>query len=129
LPAIEPSEDPRYVIRVDRTRRPIYPSWIKRLVHPELECVGPTEFNLFAIDRALNLQDGLAFLREQRVFREVFGERKVFLFMSLGEDCLGRLHVPFVISSDGGSVVLDWSWTSRDWGAECPDLHFVRVTP
>lgn len=40
----EPSIDT--IIRVDRTVRPVYPDWVKDVLHPELETVGPAEYDL-----------------------------------------------------------------------------------
>ncbi len=33
-------------IRVDRSIRPVYPNWVTEVLHPELESVGPTEYDL-----------------------------------------------------------------------------------
>lgn len=34
------------IIRVDRSVRPVYPDWAKEVIHPELETVGPAEYDL-----------------------------------------------------------------------------------
>lgn len=35
-----------FIIRVDREVRPAYPDWVRKVMHPELEHTGPTEYNL-----------------------------------------------------------------------------------
>lgn len=35
-----------FIIRVDRSVKPIYPHRVERLMHPEFELTGPTEYNL-----------------------------------------------------------------------------------
>ncbi|MFA6215137.1 MAG: hypothetical protein WC768_01040 [Patescibacteria group bacterium] len=46
-----------FVVRVDRLVKPVYPDWVKEVLHPELENTGPDEFNL-KTDVALWLHDG-----------------------------------------------------------------------
>ena len=33
------------IIHVDRSVRPLYPDWMKEVMHPELEDVGPSEYD------------------------------------------------------------------------------------
>jgi len=42
------------VIRVDRSIRPSYPDWMKEVMHPELESVGPAEYNISAVEQWLD---------------------------------------------------------------------------
>ena len=44
------------IIRVDRTIKPTYPDWKKKVMHPELEASGPAEYDLSKVD--LWLHDG-----------------------------------------------------------------------
>jgi len=119
-------ESEYYMIRVNRIIRPKYPKWMTRVVHPELECSGPEEFDLRLIDRPLNLQDGEAIAKKDggNVFRELFGERKLFLFSSVVSR-KGSMYVPYVMISRQRAVIR-WSWVSCDWGTELPTIHFVR---
>lgn len=32
------------IIRVDRSKKVVYPDWVKGVLHPELECTGPAEY-------------------------------------------------------------------------------------
>lgn len=50
LPSLQPAPEPEVVIdpivRVDRSVRPSYPNWVKTVMHPELENVGPSEYDV-----------------------------------------------------------------------------------
>lgn len=35
-----------FTIRVDRSVRLAYPDWVGKVMHPDLECTGPAEYNL-----------------------------------------------------------------------------------
>jgi len=52
IPESEPVIDP--VIRVDRSVKPIYPDWVKEVLHPELENIGPAEYDASSIDQWLH---------------------------------------------------------------------------
>ncbi len=52
IPEPEPMIDS--IIRVDRSVKPIYPDWMKKVIHPELENVGPTEYDASSIDQWLH---------------------------------------------------------------------------
>ena len=52
----EPKTDPPSIIRVDHLVRPVYPDSVKKVVHPELENLGPTEFDANKLE--LWVQDG-----------------------------------------------------------------------
>lgn len=41
-------------IHVDRSIRPTYPSWTGMVMHPELENVGPTSYNITTVDQWLH---------------------------------------------------------------------------
>jgi len=102
---IESQQD--FIVHVDRSIKPSYPRFFMELIHPELECAGPAEYNLKTdveqwlnndqkhgyfvqgttiywqlrkyniLSSCLNLQDGLAI---QRKGIEVF--RKLFMHNS-----------------------------------------------
>lgn len=99
--------NPRFMIHVDRSIRPAYPSWVKRALYPDLECAGPTDFDLSKIDRVLNLQDGLAIQKKFKVFRELFGKSIIHLGASCVEDRFGNFHVPR-ISLVKGKMEMSW---------------------
>ena len=42
------------LIRVDRTQKPIYPDWLKEVMHPDLEANGPAEYDLANIEQWLH---------------------------------------------------------------------------
>src|ERR1700722_11534777 len=47
-PTPEPPLDT--IVRVDRSVRPVYPDFVKTVMHPELEKVGPAEYDLATVD-------------------------------------------------------------------------------
>lgn len=42
------------IIRVDRTVKPTYPDWKKKVMHPELEAQGPAEYDLANVEQWLH---------------------------------------------------------------------------
>lgn len=42
------------IIRVDRTVKPTYPDWVKKVMHPELEAQGPAEYDLANVEQWLH---------------------------------------------------------------------------
>jgi len=43
-----------FLVYVDRSVKPTYPDWFKKLEHPELEYSGPTEYNLCGVQKWLH---------------------------------------------------------------------------
>lgn len=41
----------RFMICVDRSKTPPYPEWVQEAVHPELQGVGPTEYDVADLDQ------------------------------------------------------------------------------
>lgn len=124
------------VICVDRSIRPVYPEWVKTVVHPELESTGPAEYDLGTIDLwlhpeqknsciegfriyeymgkrrmlegCLSLRDGEEIQKKDpAVFQKFFGGKLVYLWKSIVQDRAGHLHVPFLTGDDDG-VWGDW---------------------
>ena len=46
----KPEPVPDTIVRVDRSIRPVYPDWVKTVMHPELEPTGLVEYDLGAVD-------------------------------------------------------------------------------
>lgn len=152
-PISEPSLD--FIVHVDRSVKPSYPSWFKRLMHPELECSGPTEYDLQTkveqwlhddqkngpvvgntiyeflkegnlLGSCLNLQDGLAIQKKGiAVFRKLFSGKAVFLWGSVVQSGGGGLFVP-CLCGYGGEVVVGWSCLGRGWSSVDPALRFSK---
>lgn len=144
-----------FIIRVDRSVKPNYPNWFKRLEHHELECSGPTEYNLQdgveqwlhdeqkrrltpgnviykhlkdtnALESCLNLQDGLAIQQKGiAVFRKLFGGKAVFLWGSVVRGQDGNLNVPSLCELDG-EVVVRWYWLGHNFLSGHPALRFGK---
>ena len=156
-PKPEPIPEPvlDFLVRVDRAVKPSYPDWFKKLEHPELECSGPTEYNLqTGVDQwlhddqkrgsvvgntiykhlqkgdnlatCLNLQDGLAIQQKGiAVFRKLFAGKAVFLWGSVVQNRNGNLRVPFLYGN-GDRVVLYWYCLDYSWFSNRPALRFGK---
>ena len=143
-----------FIVRVDRSVKPSYPDWMKKLMHPELELSGPAEYDLSKVDQwlhndqkrgsvvgntiykplqegdnlatCLNLQDGLAIQQKGiAVFRKLFASKEVFLWGSVAQDRYGNLYVPYLIEH-GGKVVVNWHWLDLHWDSNNPALRFSK---
>ena len=149
-PEPEPVIDP--VVHVDRSIRPSYPDWMKEVIHPELENVGPAEYDISGVERWLH--DGqkggkyiegtkiYAHLKETGMikschglrdleeiqkkgiafFRKYFKGKAVFGWAGIVRCQSGRLFVP-CLCEHGGMVVLRWGWVGRDFGGSSPALR------
>lgn len=156
-PPPEPPPEPvlDFLVRVDRSVKPSYPDWFKKLENPELECSGPAEYDLqtgveqwFHDDQkggvvsgntiyyrlkkgntlgsCFNLQDGLAIQQKGiAVFRKLFADKAVFLWGSVVQDRGGDLRVP-CLCEDGVEVVVDWRWLGDYWLSSHPALRFSK---
>ena len=158
-PAVIPEPPPEpvldFLVRVDRSVKPNYPDWMKKVMHPELELAGPAEYNLQdgveqwlhddqkrgsvvgntiykhlqkgdGLANCLNLQDGLAIQAKGiAVFRKLFAGKAVFLWGSVVQSRDGYLDVPYLIG-DGGEVVVIWSWLGHRWDSDGPALRFSK---
>ncbi len=151
-PPSEPASD--FIIRVDRSLRPSYPDWMKKLKHPNLECSGPAEYDLSSVElwfhdgqhsgsvdgntiykhlqknndltSCLNLQDGLAIQQKGiAVFRNLFADKKVFLWGSVVQSRYSQLMVPYLYDNSY-EVELNWFWLDYNWYLEYPALLFSK---
>ncbi len=141
------------IIRVDRSVRPVYPDWMKKVMHPELEGAGPSEYDLATVEQwlhddqkkgvvvgnriydhlkktdtlktCLGLRDGEEIKKKGiEVFRKFFGGKAVFLWASVVRGRVGGLRVPCLVGR-GGEVVVDWDWLAYDWFAYYPAARFA----
>ena len=141
------------IIRVDRSVRPVYPDWMKKVMHPELEGAGPPEYDLATVEQwlhddqkkgvvvgnriydhlkktdalktCLGLRDGEEIKKKGiEVFRKFFGGKAVFLWASVVQHRYGYLYVPYLIGRDGG-VVVGWYWLDNDWHDRNPAARFA----
>ena len=155
-PKPEPLPEPvlDFIIRVDRSVKPSYPDWMKKLMHPELELAGPAEYDLNTVSQwlhddqkngsvqgntiykhlqkgdnlatCLNLQDGLAIQQYGiAVFRKLFAGKAMFLWGSVVRSRHGNLGVPYLCES-GDEVVVRWGWLDSHWSSRSPALRFGK---
>lgn len=155
VPVPEPAVDS--IIRVDRSIRPSYPDWVKTVMHPELENVGPAEYNISVVEQWLHegqkdgkLMEGnkiYAHLKEKGdlknhfglrdleeiqkkgivFFRKNFKGRVVFGWAGIVRDRRGYLDVPCLYER-GGEVVLGWLWAGIAWHGGDLALRFASST-
>lgn len=156
VPESQPEPQLNFIVRVDRFVKPTYPDhWFKKLEHPELECSGPTEYDLQtgvhewlhyiqkngvvagdtiydclkndnALASCLNLQDGLAIQGKGTVvFRKLFNGKVVFLWGSVVQDTIDDLLVPCLYCRDD-KVGLRWVLLCHSWFCNNPALRFSK---
>lgn len=145
---------PDTIIRITRPVKPTYPDWVKKVMHPELEDVGPGEYDPASIDPwlhdgqrnggrvegnriyedfkrndslkiCLGLRDGEEIQKKGiAVFRQFFGGKAVFLWKSLVLDSNGDLIVPFLYEL-GDEVVVSWGCLGSDFYDDSPAARFA----
>ena len=142
------------IIRVDRSVRPSYPDWVKTVMHPELENVGPAEYDIAKVEQwlhddqkdggwikgnkiytylketdslksCLGLQD-LEEIRKKGIvfFRKHFQNKAVFGWRSVVRNEDGLLHAPY-LCENGDKLVLRWSWLNGGWNVNDPALRLA----
>jgi hypothetical protein len=148
-------EVPDSIIRVNRSVKPVYPDWVKELLHPELEGTGPTEYDITKVEQWLhNDQKGGKWLNGQKIyehlkennmlescldladllaiqakgiafFREHFADKGMFGWKSVVRYPGDGLGAPCLYVY-GGKVVLNWRWLEVGWYGYYPALRFAR---
>lgn len=151
----EPEPVLNTIIRIDRSIKPTYPDWVKKVIHPELEGVGPAEYDMAKSE--LWLHDGqkngkyivghkiYEYLKESDslkncygyddalaiqkngidAFRKVFGNKVVYCWRSVVQDQDGDLYVPYV-DVNGGELVVYWNDIDFDWYGNEPAGRFAQ---
>ena len=152
---LEPEVEVDSIIRVDRSIRPSYPDWVKEVIHPELESVGPAKYDISGVEQWLHdgqkdgkcvkgtkiwaelnkpeiLKDhlGLRDLEEIQkkgimFFRKHFKGKAVFGWKSIVWDRNGDLLRVPCLYKVGGEVILGWRWADYGWCDDDPALRFA----
>lgn len=154
LPSFRPTPEPELdpIIRIDRWIRPSYPAWVKTVMHPELENVGPVEYDITKTEQWLHhgQKDGKAIegnkiyahLKETGDLKNHFGlrdleeiQKKDFIFFrkhfarevvygwsSVVRNLNDTLSVPCLYGCDS-MVVLRWHGLCSFWGGNDPGLR------
>lgn len=147
-PVPKPEAPLTTLIKVDRSIGPVYPDWVKDILHPDLELSGPGEFDLANVEQwlhekqktgrivgndlyaylqkegmlqsCLSLRDGEE-IRKNGVeaFRKFFKGKYLFLWRSVVRGRSGSLDVPY-LCGDGVRVVVGWRWLDRGWDGYGP---------
>lgn len=151
VPAVESDT----IIRVDRSIRPVYPSWVKQVMHLELENTGPAEYDLFQLElwlhedqknggrieghklyeylknnkmleSCLSLRDGEEIQKKGlTTFRKFFGGKAIPLWKSVVQRVDGSVSVPCLVEDDE-RVAVFWLWLVDDWDDDCPAARLAR---
>ena len=124
------------IVRVDRSVSPIYPDWVREVMHPKLERTGPAVYGLATvellfwngqmggdwreqdvyenlisenmIEGCLGLSDGLAIQQMGViVFPKLLAGKVMFLWKSVVRDNRGFLVVPYIVGNNDG-VYISW---------------------
>ena len=141
------------VVYVDRSIRPVYPDWMGKVMHPELECTGYDtikDVSLWLHNKQKNggmttgqviydylkqnhmlkscgnLQDALAIQKMGgAAFKKAFGNKVVYFWKSVVLNRRdGHLDVPHLFVFDG-RVALSWNWLGNDWDGRRPAVRFA----
>ncbi len=153
-PALEPEPAIDSIIRVDRSIRPTYPDWVKTVMHPELESIGPAEYDISRVEQWLHdgQKDGkciegskiYAHLKETYTlktclglcdlkviqnkgtafFREHFKYKAVFAWKGVVRSRDGDLRAPYLYDL-GDDVALSWFWLGNGWFDSDPALRLA----
>ncbi len=144
------------IIRVDRSIRPSYPDWMQKVMHPELESVGPAEYDISSIEQwlhdgqkdgkciegnkiynhlkktdtlktCLGLRD-LEEIQKKGIafFRKHFKGKEVFGWAGIGLERDGNLLVPSLYER-GDEVILRWRWTDPAFGTAATRFSVSQV--
>lgn len=142
--ALVPTAPLDTIVRVDRSVRPLYPNRTGEVLHPELETVGPAEYDLTEVElylhdeqksggwmngsklykylkdtgslkSCLGLHDALSIQKKGiKVFQSVFVGKEIFCWKSIIRSRGGRRQIPYVYD-DGHEVVVNWRWIGSGW--------------
>ncbi len=141
------------IVRVDRAARIVFPDWMEKVMHPELESTGSAEYDISTLqpwlhpkqmgglargqeiydflkdtnglESCLGLSDGLAIQQMGiAVFRKFFAGKMMFLWKSVVQDRSGNLVVLYLMEYDD-KVVVGWRWLFSDWDDDRPAARFA----
>ncbi|MBU0612431.1 hypothetical protein KKB10_00285 [Patescibacteria group bacterium] len=143
------------IVHIDRSIKPTYPDFVKKVMHPGLESAGLVEYDIAtAISLWLhdnqkkgivtgqviynhlkknnmlgscgNLQDALAIQKlGVASFQKAFGNIVVYFWKSVVQRRNGSLDVP-CLCVRGGGVVLYWNWLDDVWHGGEPAVRFAK---
>lgn len=144
-----------FLVKVDRSQKPIYPDFMKKVIHPEFELTRPNKFDLqndvsilrhdtdrysngrriydslkendlLLLKNCLNLADLLAIQGKRiKVFRSLYEDITVFGWKSVIEGNYGKLFVPCLFELDD-KIALEWRWIDYYWYRRSHALRFSK---
>jgi hypothetical protein len=142
------------LVHVDRSVRPVYPTWATVVMHPELEALGPTEFDPSKLELWLHprqvqwwtpAQVIYDFLKENNMLAECLGLSDLMAIKSRGLDFYRRFFgsmtligwksvvgyyrnsvVAPALIEDSGEVDLYWHLVKHNLGSGDPAPRFAK---
>lgn len=142
------------LVHVDRSIKPAYPDFVKKVMHPDLESKGLAEYDIAGavslwlhdkqkngvvtgqtiydylktnnlLKSCGNLQDALAIQKlGVAAFKKAFGNKVVYFWKSVVQYRGGDLSVPYLYVL-GDEVGLGWRWLDRYWHGRGPAVRFA----
>jgi|WetSurMetagenome_2_1015567.scaffolds.fasta_scaffold00428_4 hypothetical protein len=144
------------IIRVNHSVSPVYPSWMRKVLHKDLEFFGPSEYDISLakewyhpeqengvikgeviykylkdndmIKDQLGLADLLAIQAKGiAFFHKYFAGKTVSGWKSVIWSSHESFNVPYLVERRG-EVILRWPWLGLDWDSRSPALRFADGT-
>jgi len=105
------------IIRVDRSIRPSYPDWMEKVMHPELESVGPAEYDISAVEQWLHdgQQDG-KYIEGNKIYNHLKKDDMLLLKTCLGLrdlEAIQKKGIAFFRKHFKGKAVFGWAGIVR----------------
>ena len=146
--------EPDSTLFVDRTIRSIYPNWVEKIIHPELEKTGPAEYDISKLElwihdgqkdgnwvkgqiiyeylkTSCSLKDCLSLRDLEEIqkkgvafFRKHFAGKAIFAWKSVVLHRDGNLLAPYLYEC-GDKIVLAWYWLEYGWDDHDPAPRFT----
>lgn len=98
------------VVIVDRTVQPAYPDFVKKVKYPELELVGPADFNASNLEQWLHLkQEKGGITTGHEIYEELIAKKMLEICLNIVD--LGAIQnrgISFFRRHFAGKMVLGW---------------------
>ncbi len=161
LPETPPAEEEKlepevlldHIVKVDRSTKLVFPDWTKKIMHPEIQDVGPSEFDITQVERWLHDDQKTGWVNGTKIYefhkdndmlKDDFGLRELLAIQAKGIKFFrthlkgkvlygwksvvlndnGNLRVPYFVES-GGEVILDWDWLDSNFFSYGPALRLA----
>src|ERR1700688_2132013 len=97
------------IIRVDRSVRPVYPEWVKKVMHPELEGTGPAEYDLAKVEQWFHDEQTKDGMVGNRIYEHLKSNNMLDSCLGLRDlEEIQKKGVTFFREPFKGKVVFGW---------------------